>query len=59
MSWQYNLRRAEIWSNHNGTVGIIRSKNIILNPDINEIIKKDDILILAGNNELIDKMFGE
>ena len=40
-------------------LGIIRSKNIILNPDINEVMKKDDILILAGNNELIDKMFGE
>lgn len=37
-------------------LGIIRSKNIILNPDVNEIIKKDDILLIAGNNELIDKL---
>tara|TARA_Y100001960_G_scaffold97091_2_gene104537 strand:- start:830 stop:1489 length:660 start_codon:yes stop_codon:yes gene_type:complete len=37
-------------------LGIVRSKNIILNPDINEIIKKDDILLIAGNNELIDKL---
>ena len=37
-------------------LGIVRSKNIILNPDVNEIIKKDDILLIAGNNELIDKL---
>ncbi len=37
-------------------LGIVRSKNIILNPDVNEIIKKDDILLMAGNNELIDKL---
>ena len=37
-------------------LGIIRSKNIILNPDVNEIIKKDDILLIAGNNELFDKL---
>ena len=37
-------------------LGIIRSKNIILNPDVNEIIKKDDVLLIAGNNELIDKL---
>ena len=37
-------------------LGIIRSKNIILNPDVNEIIKKDDILLIAGNTELIDKL---
>ncbi len=40
-------------------LAIVRSKNIILNPDINEIIKKNDVLILAGKNELIDKNFGE
>ena len=27
LSWQYHLRRAEIWSIHKGPVGIIRSKN--------------------------------
>ena len=37
-------------------LGIVRSKNIILNPDVNEVIKKDDILLIAGNNELIDKL---
>jgi trk system potassium uptake protein TrkA len=37
-------------------LGIVRSKNIILNPDVNEIIKKDDVLLIAGNNELIDKL---
>ena len=24
--------------------------------DVNEVIKKDDILLIAGNNELIDKL---
>ena len=37
-------------------LGIVRSKNIILNPDVNEVVKKDDILLIAGNNELIDKL---
>ena len=37
-------------------LGIVRSKNIILNPDVNEVIKKDAILLIAGNNELIDKL---
>ncbi|MBU93147.1 MAG: potassium uptake system protein [Chloroflexi bacterium] len=37
-------------------LGIVRSKNIILNPDVNEIIKKNDILLIAGNNELINKL---
>ena len=37
-------------------LGIVRFKNIILNPDVNEIVKKDDILLIAGNNELIDKL---
>jgi len=27
LSWQYHLRRAEIWSVYKGPVGIIRSKN--------------------------------
>ena len=27
LSWQYHLRRAEIWSVYKGSVGIIRSKN--------------------------------
>ena len=42
LSWQYHLRRKEIWKIHKGSVGVIRSKNDIENPM--DIHKMGDVI---------------
>jgi mannose-6-phosphate isomerase-like protein (cupin superfamily) len=42
LSWQYHLRRKEIWKIYRGSVGVIRSKNDIENPM--DIHKMGDVI---------------